>query len=104
MASYRHGATCLEYRPSTQPRLDGLPMTTDLTVVPATCPIRWSTKGHHGHSRTGRQACQTALQHVALVAETSLIGMRSMPAGWGSCLLVPRPGASGRKRRLAVAI
>src|SRR5215510_15490599 len=40
MASYRHEATRLEYRPSMQPRLespDGLPMTTDKKVVPVPC-------------------------------------------------------------------
>ncbi len=49
--------------------------------VPATCPIGGSPRDRHGHSRTDRQARRRGLQHVALVAETSLIRMRSMPAG-----------------------
>ena len=57
--------------------MDSLPIPTDLRVVPSTCPIGWSAKDRHGHSRTDRQACRPGWQHVALVAETSLISKRS---------------------------
>src|SRR5262245_59239694 len=46
---------------------------TDQTVVPATCPIRWSIRSHRGHWRTDRQACRPGLQHVALIAGITLI-------------------------------
>ena len=55
-------------------------------VVPATCPIRWSARGHHGHSRTDRQACRSGLQQMTLVAETSLIRKRPQVQ-----VLVPPP-------------
>jgi len=29
--------------------------------VPATCPIRWSVRDRHGHSRTDGQACRPGL-------------------------------------------
>jgi hypothetical protein len=38
-------------------------------VVPAPWPITWSTKGHHGHSRTAPQASRPGLTHVSQVAE-----------------------------------
>jgi ketosteroid isomerase-like protein len=44
----------------------------------ATCPIRGSVRDCHGHSRTDRRACRHGFQHVALVAETSLIKKRSV--------------------------
>jgi hypothetical protein len=34
--------------------LDDLPMPTDHRIVPHTCPIRWSVRDPHGHSRTDR--------------------------------------------------
>jgi hypothetical protein len=46
-------------------------------VVPATRPIRWSVRDRHGHSRTDRQVCRPGFQHVALIAETTLIRKRS---------------------------
>jgi hypothetical protein len=32
--------------------------------VPAPCPMRWATEGHHGHSRTTLQPPQSGLAHV----------------------------------------
>ena len=37
--------------------------------VPAAYPMRWSTKGCHGHSRTTPQAPQPGLTHVSQVVE-----------------------------------
>jgi hypothetical protein len=42
---------------------------TDLKVVPAACPTRWSTEGYRDHSRTTPQASRPALTHVGQVRE-----------------------------------
>ena len=43
----------------------------DLKVlaVPAACPMRWSTEGYHGHSRTVPQEPLPAFTHVNLPSE-----------------------------------
>jgi hypothetical protein len=51
-------------------------VSTDLWVVPAACPIGWSLRDRHGYSRTDRRTCRPGLQHVTLIAETSLIRKR----------------------------
>ena len=38
-------------------------------VVPAACPMRWSTEGCNGHSRTTPQASRRGFTHVSLLAE-----------------------------------
>jgi hypothetical protein len=45
--------------------LDGPPIPTDLKVVPAACPLRWSTEGYDGHSRTTPQAWRSGLAHLS---------------------------------------
>jgi hypothetical protein len=42
---------------------------TDQKAVPLACPMRWSTEGHHGHSRTALQVSRPGLTHVGKVAE-----------------------------------
>ncbi len=42
---------------------------TDSTAVPLACPVRWSTEGHHGQSRTAPQALRPGLTHVGHVVE-----------------------------------
>jgi hypothetical protein len=41
-------------------------------------PHQVSSRSHRGHSRTDRQACRPGLQHVALIAEITLIRKRSV--------------------------
>ena len=43
----------------------------DLKVqaMPAACPMRWSTKGCHGYSRTTPHASQPGLTHMSQVTE-----------------------------------
>ena len=41
---------------------------TDQKVVPLACPMRWSTEGCHGRSRTTPQASQPGLTHMSQAA------------------------------------
>ena len=38
--------------------------------VPAACPMRWTAKGCHGHSRTTPQAPRPGLTHCQVLEET----------------------------------
>ena len=48
-------------------------------AMPATCPIRWSARDHHGHPRTDQQAARSWRRRVAasLISRQGELGVSS---------------------------
>jgi hypothetical protein len=59
---------------ASRPQVVGIPIirvahVTDQKAVPLACPMRRSTEGNHGHSRTAPQASRPGLTHVGHLME-----------------------------------